>query len=170
MTNYEPVSQRHFFIGERTSVMFWLKDLSLNLRNQASAQCNYIRKTARGSERWWAEHISTEHLFWQQWCSESGISQRGKTISSTRNQISKAAGRNDATLLCRELSLETNTGPALRFKTRPGRPSTTSQEDLGQVLSTSAPASEWTSLDSSGTSHTRTAVLLPHDLCSAGYI
>lgn len=46
-----------------------------------------------------------------------------------QNQISKAAGRNDATLLCRGLSLETNTGPVLWFKTQPRHPSTTSQED-----------------------------------------
>lgn len=39
---------------------------------------------------------------------------------------------------CAELSLETNTGPALRFKTRPMLPSAASQEDLGQVLPTSA--------------------------------
>jgi len=157
-------------LGKKTPVMFWLKHLSLHLRNHASAQCNYICKTARGSERWWAEHIPTEHLFWQQWCSESGISQRHKTISSAQNPISKAAGRNDATLLCGERSLETNTGPALHFRTCPRHPRTASREDLGEALSTGALASERSSSDSSGTAHAWKAALPPHDLCSARYI
>lgn len=126
------LNQRHFWVEEESISRDLTQGFITQFKNQAPAQCNYTWKTARGSECWWAEHISTEHLFWQQRCSGSGISQRHKPISSTQNPIWKAAGRNDATLLCREISLETNT--SLRFKTRLRHPGTTSPEDLSSCF------------------------------------
>lgn len=129
MTNHEPVSQRHFFTGDKNISRVLTQGFITEFKKSSLSPMQLHledskRERALLSRPYFYRTSDSRDV--QSLESVKDTKQLAVRETKSQRQLGERTPRS-----CAELSLETNTGPALQFKTCLRHPSATSGEDLG---------------------------------------